>query len=243
MPRSLDILLLQARDASDPARRDEPRQFAEKSDLSLERIHTHDLLQGPPKLREILRCDALMVGGSGDYYVSKRNLPDFRRLLDVLAEVAEVGHPTFASCFGFHLLTQALGGEIIHQPDEIEIGTYDLTLTSEGRADPLFGKLPAVFPAQVGHKDRADRLPEGVIHLASSDLCPYQAFRIGDRPIWATQFHPELDDEELRGRLMIYYSNYGTHLSPEEQKNLDERFRPSPDANRLIDGFLDLVFA
>ena len=51
-----------------------------------------------------------MVGGSGDYYVSKANLPHFEETLEVLQAVVSVGHPTFASCFGFQLMVRALGG-------------------------------------------------------------------------------------------------------------------------------------
>ncbi len=38
----------------------------------------------------------------------------------------------------------ALGGDVIHDPDNTEVGTFEVELTDAGRQDPLFGDLPAV---------------------------------------------------------------------------------------------------
>ncbi len=239
---ALRILLLQAREDDDPMREEEILSFAEKSGLAPEAFVQHDLLGGPPELAEIQRHDALMVGGSGDYYVSKGNLPRFDELLAVLAEVARAGHPTFASCFGFQLLTVALGGEIVHDPGTTEVGTYELRLTAAGREDPLLGILPESFLAQLGRKDRAARLPDGVPNLAASDRCPYQAFRLPGQPVWATQFHPELDADTNRRRFLRYLEGYAMHMSPEERRAALRRYHESPDAARLLPRFLELVF-
>ena len=187
---ALKVLLLQARNPEDPVREEERQSFSTKTGLPLEQIVPHDLLSGPPSIATVRRFDAVMVGGSGDYYVSKRSLPDFDAQLELLATVAATGFPMFASCFGFQILVQALGGSIVHDPVNVEVGTYDLCLTGEGLEDPLLGRLPSVFAAQLGRKDRAERLPDGVLHLASSQRSLYQSFRIPNRPIWATQFHP-----------------------------------------------------
>ncbi len=65
------ILLLQARNHDDLARLEERQSFADKARLDIEQIVPYDLLSGTPTLREALGYDALMVGGSGDFYVSK----------------------------------------------------------------------------------------------------------------------------------------------------------------------------
>ena len=238
----LKILLLQARNPDDPVRHEERQSFAAKTGLPLDQIVPHDLLTGPPTLDKVKKFDALMVGGSGDYYVSKRSLPEFDAQLELLATVAETGFPMFASCFGFQILVQALGGVIVHDPVNVEVGTYDLRLTSEGLQDPLLRCLPSVFPAQLGRKDRADSLPDGVLHLASSQRSPYQAFRIPDRPVWATQFHPELDVETNRLRFERYLKGYARHMSEAERQEARRRFRPSSATDCLLPGFLDLVF-
>lgn len=239
---SLKILLLQARNHDDLAKEEERQSFAEKTDLNVEQFVPYDLLTGPPSLATVRRFDALMVGGSGDYYVSKQNLPGFWELMDLLKEVVAVGHPTFASCFGFQLLVKALGGEIIYDADGMEVGTYELTLTEAGRQDDLLGTLPAQFSAQLGRKDRASRLPAGCLHLASSQRAPFQAIRIPHKPIWATQFHPELSGEENRVRFHRYLKGYASMLSEAEQAQALSRFRESPETRPLIARFLKLVF-
>jgi GMP synthase (glutamine-hydrolysing) len=238
----LKLLLLQARNANDPARFEERVSFADKLSIPVERIAVHDLLKGPPELAQIRKFDALMMGGSGDYYVSKGNLPGFQHLLEVLAEVVDTGHPTFASCFGFQCLVQALGGKIVHDPLNTEVGTYRLQLTPEGRTDPLLGTLPHYFLAQLGRKDRALELPDGFPPLAFSARSPHQAFRVGDKPIWAFQFHPELNRDENRLRFQRYLDGYAQHMGPDEQQATLDRFRESPETPKLLPAFVDLVF-
>ncbi len=239
---NLRILLLQARNADDPVRQEERQSFADKTGLGVEQIVAHDLLEGPPAMQRVRRFDAVMVGGSGDYYVSKRSLPQFDAQLEVLAEIAARGLPMFASCFGFQILVQALGGSIVHDPENVEVGTYDLTLTAAGRQDPLLSLLPDVFAAQLGRKDRAERLPEGVTHLVSSERSPFQALRIPHKPIWATQFHPELDLESNKLRFERYLKGYATHMTEEERAAARCRFTESPETDKLLPGFLQLVF-
>lgn len=239
---TLRILLLQARHKHDRARLEERASFADRAGLAIEQIVPHDMLEKPPTLAQIRQYDALMVGGSGAYSVVKHHLPDQAAVLDVLAEVVAVGHPTFASCFGFQLMVLALGGEVIYDPDCMEVGTYDLTLSAEGRADELFSYLPDQFKAQMGHKDRARVLPAGVANLASSACVENQALRVVGQPIWATQFHPEMTGPENRIRFDRYVNEYASIYSPEELQAVLERFADSPEADQLIPRFLKKVF-
>jgi GMP synthase (glutamine-hydrolysing) len=239
---TMRILLLQARNEEDPMRHAERRSFADKTGLQLDQIVPHDLLTGPPGLGALETHDALMVGGSGDYYVSNRSLPHFDAQVDFLREVVDRGYPMFASCFGFQILVAALGGEVTYDPESMEVGTYRLEVSKAGREDPLMGRLPVTFDAQMGRKDRASRLPAGVINLASSERNPHQALRVPGKPIWATQFHPELDLETNLERFFRYLEGYAELLSPEEQRLAAENFRESPHTEELLPGFLDLVF-
>jgi GMP synthase (glutamine-hydrolysing) len=236
------ILLLQARRADDPMASHEHVCFVDGCGLPAENVVPSDLCSGPPSLARLRGYDALMVGGSGDYYVSEANLPHFAGLLELLRDVVEVGLPMFASCFGYQSLVEALGGEIVFDPANTEVGTFELKLTEEGRSDELFGGLPPKFDAQMGHKDRAVSHPEGIPNLASSEASPFQALRVPNKPIWASQFHPELDRRANEDRYRHYLEGYASHMTAEEREAAFERFRESPQASGLLRRFIELVF-
>ena len=240
-PPDICILLLQARNLDDPAKAEERASFAQKANIPLSCFITHDLLDGPPTLEQVLQYDALMIGGSGDYNVSDRSLPYIENTCALLRDVVEMGHPTFASCFGFQMLVEALGGEIVRDADSMEIGAYNVTLTPAGRSDELFGTLPAVFPAQFGHKERAERLPDSVVNLGSTELCAYQAIRVPGKPIWATQFHPELSGEENRQRFSRYAEMYVGLVGQAEYDRILARFSDSPETEELIPRFIKMI--
>ncbi len=212
--------------------------------LAIERdaLTPHSLLDGPPPKALIARHDAVLVGGSGDYYVSKGDLPHFESWLDFLRDTVDRGHPTFASCFGYQSLVWALGGDVIHDPANTEVGTFVLELTDDGTADPLIGSLPRVFTAQMGHKDRATRHPSHLANLANSELSPFQALRIPNQPIWATQFHPELDRRTNSERFNHYADMYAQTMSDAERQAAQEGFGESVEASSLLRRFVDLVF-
>ena len=197
MSQHLKVLLLQARAPADPAKPEEVRSFAQHCGLEPAQIVPWDLLAGPPTMDVIRRHDALMVGGAGEYYVSQGNLPEFPRLMERLREVVEHGFPTFASCFGFQCLVVALDGEIVYDPQNTEVGTFDVTLPAEGQSDELFGALPPTFLAQLGRKDSGRRpvvrcgQPRHLRTLVRSRPCGSRASRV-----WASQFHPELDPRD-----------------------------------------------
>lgn len=239
----MQILLLQARYPDDPARSEEIDSFARASGLEREAWIPHDLLAGPPAAEAVDDCDALMIGGAGDFYLSQGDLPHLETTLEFLRQIVEDGRPMFASCFGYQCLVLALGGEIVFDPQNAEVGTYPLRTTEHARTDPLFSLLPETFEAQLGHKDRAVHAPTGTYNLAFSERCAHQALRVPDRPVWATQFHPELDGETNLRRFEIYLEGYSEHLSPEEQDRAHLRFRDSPDTWKLLPRFLELVHA
>ncbi len=240
--KSLRLLLLQARESGDPMRDHEHECFVTRTGLGPTQIVPHDLLAGPPTIEDVRRYDGLLMGGSGEFLVSKGNQPQFEPLLDMLREVVANGHPTFAACYGFQAMVHALGGEVVHDPENVEVGTFELELTDAAIEDELFRYLPRRFVAQQGHKDRAERLPEGLVHLASSERAPYQALRVPEVPVWAVQFHPELDRDGNRMRYRHYLENYAPSLTQAEFDEAMDQFDHSPEASELLGRFLSLVF-
>jgi GMP synthase (glutamine-hydrolysing) len=238
---TLKLLLLQARRPDDPAKQEERASFAARLGVPIEVIVSHDLLQGPPAIHQVQQYRAVLIGGAGEFDVSKRNLPYFDATLQRLREMVDLGGPMFASCFGFQMLVQALGGNIISDPEKVEVGAFMLYLTPEAVDDELFGVLPPSFMAQLGHKERAEFLPPGVVNLASSELVAYEAFRVPGKPIWATQFHPELTVEDNLLRFQRYLDIYARHFSKEQIDEMLAQFKPSPETEKLLPRFLELI--
>jgi len=236
--QNVKVLLLQARDAGEPAGPHELKCFTELTGIPSENITLHDLLTGPPTIAGLSHYDALMIGGSGNYYVSRGNMPHGDEFEDFLRQIVAINFPTFASCFGFQYLAHALEGEVIHDPENAEVGTYEVNLTPYGESDELFGQLPLSFMAQLGHKDRVFKLPEHAQNLASSQRSPFQAFRVEGKPIWAAQFHPELSDRTNLERAMMYQNSYSLDTMAE----FLEGIKPTPEANSLLRKFMGIVF-
>lgn len=223
--------------------RDHEREcFVSGMGVRHDQLVTHDLLEGAPRFEEVKRYDAVLMGGAGAFLVSQKNQPNIEPFLDLLRTIVDRGHPTFATCYGYQAMVQALGGEVIHDPERAEIGTFAITLTDEGATDELLGGMPHTFMAQQGHKDRATQLPANLVNLASSERCPFQALRVKDKPVWAVQFHPELTRDGNRSRYRHYLEHYSPELTEEQILVALERFDHSPESSQLLGRFLSLVF-
>lgn len=237
---SLGFVLLQARRQGDRVRNEEHAAFSNRLGVALGQVQQIDILEDELTVDVLQDCDAVLVGGAGEFGVVDPIEP-VGRMIDFLVSVTELSHPIFASCFGFQALVSGLGGEVIEDEDRAEVGTYLLKTTEFAADDPVFGALPTRFKAQLGHKDRAVRMPECVSPMASSELCPFQAFAIPGTPVYATQFHPELTWKDNRLRFERYMAHYGKLFGQEEaQRKLDGHV-PSPEANELLDCFVERI--
>jgi GMP synthase (glutamine-hydrolysing) len=131
--------------------------------------------------------------------VQRRAEADLRGVLD---HVITAGFPFLGACYGIGTLGSHQGAVVDRRHGE-PTGCVSVTLTRQGRQDPLLGGLPGTFDAFVGHKEAISALPRHAVLLASSPACPVQAFRVGLHA-YATQFHPELDAAGLCTRIDVY---------------------------------------
>lgn len=221
----------------------EIRCFADVLGCSEDRIEVFDLLRACPTVSELDHIDVVLIGGSGDYSVAGGG-PWLTPALEAMRELHELRKPTFASCWGFQAMARALGGVVVNDLSRAEVGTHAVRLTDAGRADPVFGPLAEAgetFPAQMGHQDIVDRLPDGAVRLASTDLVENQAFAFPGRPIYGTQFHPELTRRTLLDRLE-HYPAYVERIAgvPFERFRREGVFE-SPETARMLPRFLETI--
>lgn len=205
------FLLLQSR-PEDVASDNEYDGFLEATGLAPAELQRIRVEAAPLPALRLEDYSGVIIGG-GPFNASdpeeekssnqKRVEADFARLLD---EAVEKDFPVFGACYGVGTLG-AHQGAVINRKFGEKAGPVAITLTEEGRNDPLLQGVPESFQAIVGHKEACEILPQNAVHLASSPTCPVQMFRVKNN-LYATQFHPELDFESLRVRLMIY-NNHG----------------------------------
>ncbi|MEK6249729.1 MAG: type 1 glutamine amidotransferase [Planctomycetales bacterium] len=237
---SLQFLLLQVRNEDDPIREQEVACFQRVLQCNQEQIDPWDLLGGFPDNGKLDRYDMVLLGGSG-HFSATSDEPWIKPILDGLRGIHQQGKPTFASCWGFQAMSRALGGRVVHDLDKAEIGTHWLTLTEAGHADPVFGPLGERFLGQMGHEDRVIELPDDADLLASTELVEMQAYRFRDKPIYCTQFHPELNEADLIHRVKKYpeYIHRIAQLPPER---FDELVLDSIETEQLLMRFIQTVF-
>ncbi|MGI0485628.1 type 1 glutamine amidotransferase [Pantanalinema rosaneae CENA516] len=236
----LRILLMQIRD-DEVTRLEEFDEFVRYSDLEPEQFTVLNVFKTPNFAPDWIHgYDALFVGGSSDASVIQPEIYLFvESAKQLLAYCLQKSIPVFASCFGFQAAVEALGGKVILDKDNMEMGTYPLWLTEAAATDQLFHDVPNGFWAVSGHKERAVSLPEGAILLAYSDRCPYHAFKMADRPFYSFQFHPELDAKDLSARITRYHDRYLDNRDVLD--GILNSLQDTPIANQLIAKFVDRI--
>ena len=156
---------------------------------------------------------------------------------DLLDVVVRRDYPLLGACYGIGLIGTHQGGSVDRTFAE-PISRVPVSLTPDGRRDPLLAGLPDTFQAFVGHKEAINLLPAHAVRLASSPGCPVQAFRVGGN-VYATQFHPELDAQGLCTRIEVYKHN--GYFEPHEADSLKAMAREGGvfAPPRILQNFVD----
>lgn len=215
------FLLMSSR-AEDEAADEEYAAFQRVTGLENRQLDRIRMEAGPLPWVSLDDYSAIFVGG-GPYNASdppesksetqRRVEAEFRPLLD---EIVARDFPFLGACYGVGTLGLQQGGTIDRTHTE-PIGTAIISLTPEGRDDPLLEGMPEVFTAFVGHKEACSVLPATAVWLASSPACPVQMFRVKQN-LYATQFHPELDVAGIITRVRVYRE--AGYFPPEEMDDL-----------------------
>jgi len=233
-------LLLQVRNPDDPMRLQEIGCFSRTLRCSVEQIRVVDLLSGVPTAKQLDDVDMVLLGGSGDYSVA-RGGEWLEVALEAMRELYEFAKPTFASCWGFQAMARAMGGEVVTDLSRAELGVVVAHLTDAGRRDPVFGPIGDEFEVAIGHQDLVVRLPHDAVRLASTNLVENEAYRFEGKPIYCTQFHPELDQKALLERVRAY-PQYVERIAGVTMEEFCATCRDTPESAALLPRFVQHVF-
>ena len=245
------VLILQLR-PEDEASDGEFRAFLEKGGLREDQVVRIRMEQGAlPEDFSLDDYSAVIVGG-GPGCVSDD--PETRdpiearaeaELLGLMPEITAQDKPFLGCCYGIGLLGHHLGGDVSKRRYGEPVMAVSCDVTSDGMLDPLLSDLPMRFDAFVGHKEALQELPEGAVHLMSSERCPFQMIRFG-KNVYATQFHPEADGQVFADRIRIY-RNRGYFAVDEAETLTNECLRadvsfPEVILKRFIERYFDPNF-
>ena len=237
--RDLKILLLQIRDNHN-VRIEEHQSFANFSKIEPHQIEILNVFDTPSfKPNLIDNYDALYVGGASEANVLEpEKYPFIKNCIELLRYAAEISKPTFASCFGFQLAVLAFGGIILNKDKDYEMGTVKISLTDKAKSDLVYQGIQDRFPAVSVHRQYASTIPEPLETLAYTGQCVH-SFKYKNKPLWAFQFHPEVDRDTLVKRLTIFSRHYTANA--EHLKEVLGSAVETPESNILLGNFVERV--
>lgn len=161
------------------------------------------LYRGDPVPARLGNDELLVVMGGpmGVSDIERPELPFLKRELELLRSCLDTNRPVLGICLGSQLLAHAAGARVQPMHDGqtrlYEVGWGGLRFHHEVSDEVLRG-MPLEGHVLHWHGDTFE-LPSGARHLASSTLCPNQAFRLGRQ--FGLQFHCEVTEADIEAWL------------------------------------------
>jgi GMP synthase (glutamine-hydrolysing) len=218
------FLLLSSR-AENEAAEDEYLAFLRDTGLPPDRLRRIRMEAEPLPRLDLDDFAGIILGGgpfnSSDPAESKSAVQHRveRELFDLLDEIVARDFPFLGACYGIGTLGVHQGG-IVDRTYSEPIGAVQISICPDGASDPILAGMPRTFDAFVGHKEACTVLPGNAVHLAGSASCPVQMFRVKEN-VYATQFHPELDQSGIITRVRVY--QHAGYFDPSELDSLISR--------------------
>lgn len=100
--------------------------------------------------------------------------------------------PVFGICAGHHIIGTLFGAQLLRSVEK-EVGDY---LVFVDQQDPIFKGLGNKFLVRQNHHDSIT-LAQDFILLAHSEVCKVEVSKHAGRPIYSSQFHPEILNPEM----------------------------------------------
>ena len=146
-------------------------------------------------LPDVTPYDFVIVMGGPQSPLALEDDPYLRDEIELIQAALEQNKKVLGFCLGAQLIGEALGAKTGRSPEK-EVGVYPITLTAEGKKDPLLAGLPESFPVIHWHNDMPGLTAEAVL-LATSEGCPRQAVRYR-KNVYGFQCHMEITLDGVR---------------------------------------------
>lgn len=174
------------------------------ADIRCTTLHAADPDGDLPPGVALAGFDGLVVTGS-TLHVSD-DTPAVHRQIALVRDALAAGLPVFGSCWGVQVAAVVAGGDAGRNPKGPEYGfSRDLAPNAAGRHHPLLAGRPDRFDAPAMHLDAVIEPPAHATVLAGNPMLAVQAIEIvhGPGTFWGTQYHPELDLDDLAAMLRL----------------------------------------
>ncbi len=193
-----------------------------------------------PENTEDFDCLIIMGGPqSPDTTVAECSYFDAKKEIAFIRKAIEQKKILLGVCLGAQLIGEALGAKFEHSPNR-EIGVYELTLTEDGKLDPIIGTFPEKFMVGHWHGDMPGLTKEATV-LALSEGCPRQIIKYSPK-IYAFQCHFEFTAEVIEGMIKNCADELETYKSLPYIENADAlRSHDYNSMNLLLFKFLDYM--
>jgi GMP synthase (glutamine-hydrolysing) len=162
-------------------------------------INTLKTYQGD-KIPENLGDGLIVLGGPMGVY-EESEFPWMTEEINAMKKALHQSLPLLGICLGSQMMAHAAGAQV-YRGALPEVGWRPITLTTDGKADPLFDGFPETFNAFHWHGDTFT-LPKGAKLLAGNDWYPHQIFKVGEKA-YGFQCHLEITEEMAKDWARIY---------------------------------------
>lgn len=192
------------------------------------RVHYHDLGVDELCKLDLSHVDLLAVLGGPIGAEEDERYPFLAEEVRLLRGRLATRRPMLGICLGAQLIARALGARVRPMGHK-EIGYAPISLTARGERSPLaaIGEQPVLH----WHGDQFD-LPDGIESLASTPLCPNQAFMV-EQHTMAWQFHLEVDAARIEQWLIGHTAELAQARVP-TQRLRDEAAMHGPALERVL---------
>ena len=142
------------------------------------------------RIREFNPTGIIMTGGPKS--VHEDGAPMVSR------ELFELGVPILGICYGNHIMTHVLGGQV----KGAKLREYGHTKVELDESCILFKGVGGESICWMSHTDQTEQVPEGFRAVASTDTCHIAAMCDEERKFYSVQFHPEVQHTQ-NGQKML----------------------------------------